>query len=247
MGCDLNLDANQERGRPVTPLRHTAIKALFYKAYLNQTWGQITRRYCHCGRPHDELTLYKCQENIKVTKRKLTNLLKENQIDFPPVSAFKSQLSNKSVRVPPAKAIPTTEGLRQSPNIKVDITSMLYRAHPAIAFLHRRDNVTLFEELYDEFDKNGEAIVLNMCDPAVKGWIPFWFPALRTSRSIESRAGYEEARLEWFDKAFRHFAGVRWPLQGSVAEQMRTVADTLRLIYHAACDDATLELDNLLL
>ena len=91
-----------------------------------------------------------------------------------------------------------------------------------------------------------QAIVLTMCDPAVKGWVPFWFPALRTSRQIESRAAYEEVRLEWFDKAFRHFAGARWPLRGSVAEQMRTVADTLRLIYRAACDDATLELDNLL-
>jgi hypothetical protein len=242
----LTLMRIKKRGRPVTPLRHTAIKALFYKEYLKKSWAQITRRYCHCGRPHgDKLTLHRCQQIIEVTARKLKTLLKENQIDFPPVSAFRSQLSNKSVMVLPSKAIPTLEGL-QRPKIKPDITSMLYRAHPAIALLHRRDNVTLFEVVYDEFDKNGQAIVLTMCDPAVKGWVPFWFPALRTSRPIESRAAYEEVRLEWFDKAFRHFAGARWPLRGSVAEQMRTVADTLRLIYRAACDDATLELDNLL-
>ena len=243
----LTLMRIKKRGRPITPLRHTAIKALFYKEYLKKSWAQITRRYCHCGRPHDDkLTLNKCQENIQVTVRTLKNLLKENQIDFPRVSAFKSQLSNKSVMVPSSKAIPAQEGLQQRPKIKLDISSMLYRAHPAIALLHRPDNVTLFEKLYDEFDKNGQAIVLTMCDPAVKGWVPFWFPALRTSRQIESRAAYEEVRLEWFDKAFRHFAGARWPLRGSVAEQMRTVADTLRLIYRAACDDATLELDNLL-
>jgi hypothetical protein len=244
----LTLMRIKKRGRPVTPLRHTAIKALFYKEYLKKSWAQITRRYCHCGRSHDDkLTLHRCQQIIEVTKRRLENLLKENQIDFPPVSAFKSQLSNKSVMVPPSKAIPTPEGLQQRPKIKRDITSMLYLAHPAIALLYRPDNLSLLAQLYDELDKNGEAIVLTMCDPAVKGWVPLWFPELRTSRPIESRAAYEEVRLEWFDKAFRHFAGARWPLRGSVAEQMRTVADTLRLIYRAACDDTTLELDNLLL
>src|SRR5450631_509024 len=46
----LTLMRIKKRGRPITPLRHTAIKALFYKEYLKQSWAQITRRYCHCGR-----------------------------------------------------------------------------------------------------------------------------------------------------------------------------------------------------
>lgn len=242
----LTLIRIKKRGRPITPLRHTAIKALFYKEYLKNSWAQITRRYCHCGRPHDDkLTLNKCQENIQVTVRNLKNLLKENRIDFPRVSAFKSQLSNESVMVPSSEAIPAQKGLQQRPKITLDISSMLYRAHHAIELLYHPDNLSLLEQLYDELDKNGEAILLTMFNASVKGWIPLWFPALRTSRRIKSEA-YEEERFEWFDRAFRHFAGARLPLRGSVAEQMRTVADTLRQIYRASCDDVTLELDNLL-
>jgi len=72
-----------------------------------------------------------------------------------------------------------------------------------------------------------------MFNPWEPGWIPMWFPPIR-SEPIGTRKELQVRRLDWFDKVFKHFAGTDWPLKGSLESRRGMVADTLLRMYRAA-------------
>ena len=75
-----------------------------------------------------------------------------------------------------------------------------------------------------------------MFNPWEPGWIPMWFPDIRTE-PIGTRSELQKRRFYWFDKAFKHFAGADWRLQGPLESQRAVVADTLLRMYRAARDE----------
>jgi hypothetical protein len=88
---DLALVRISKKGRPIKS-RHTAIKALFRKTYLNKSWTEVTLCLCQCGESHDDqLRLKKCQENLESAVRHLKTELKKHNISFFPAELKKSQ------------------------------------------------------------------------------------------------------------------------------------------------------------
>lgn len=230
----------KKKGRPIKS-RHTAIKALFRKTYLEKSWAEVTRRLCQCGQSHDDkLTLMKCQDNIESGVRHLKAVLKKFKIEFPPVRTQESQPPNEALDASLPKEIATLEESQGKGRKAAEYCVQ----HRAIAILLSADPTSL-TQLHDDFELRDESDALCLFDPWVLGWVPFWFPELRTSEALESRMAYQDLRYRWFDKAFRYYAGQRWPLRGSVDEQRQTVAQTLRLLYRAARDEQIPEIDKL--
>ncbi len=239
---DLNLALLRikKKGRP-TKSRHTAIKALFRKTYLGKSWAEVTQRLCQCGKTHeDKLTLKTCQDNLESEVRHLKKELRKHKIDFPPARAQETQPSSERLESSLPKVIATHEE-SQGKGRKAAEYSVQHRA---IAILLSADPDSL-TQLHDEFELSDESDALCLFNPWVLGWIPLWFPELRTSESLESRMVYDDLRYKWFDKAFRYYSGQRWPLRGPVDEQRRAVAETLRLMYRAARDEQMPEIDEL--
>lgn len=230
----------KKRGRPIK-LRHTAIKALFRKAYLDKSWAEVTRCLCQCGQSHDDkLILMKCQDNIESGVRHLKAVLKKFKIDFPPVRTQEDQPPNEELDASLPKEIATLEESQGKGRKAAEYCVQ----HRAIAILLSADPTSL-TQLHDSFELSDGSDALCLFDPWALGWVPFWFPELRTPEALESRMAYQDLRYRWFDKAFRYYAGQRWPLRGPVDEQRQTVADTLRLMYRAARDEQIPEIDKL--
>ncbi len=234
----------KRRGRPVKS-RRTAIQALFRKVYLNRSWEEVTRRLCQCGQSHDDrLTLIKCQANLESEARHLKRELKKYQIAFPPVPPKRGRILFKAGETSQMRAeaelnIPTLEESSGAMR-KADTYSI---QHPVVRIL--LDGPLPEIEVNGEPHRGDESDALNLFNPWVPGWIPFWFPEICSSGPIESKKEYQQRRYGWFDKALKHFAGPDWPLKGSLEKQKKVIARTLIQMYRAARDEQIPEIDKL--
>jgi hypothetical protein len=233
----------RERGRPIKS-RHVAIKALFRKAYLGRSWEEITQRLCECGQTHDnespenKLRFMRCQENIQSEVRNLKRMLRKCDIAFPPVrSARRNTLPSELV---PQETRVINAAEKSSGALRV--ADKCERKHPAIAILLNGDSLPETEMTRGSL--SGESDAWYMFNPWEPGWIPMWFPDIRTE-PIGTKSELQKRRYYWFDKAFKHFAGTDWTLQGPLESQRAVVADTLLRMYRAARDEEMPEADEL--
>ena len=114
--------------------------------------------------------------------------------------------------------------------------------HPAIAIFVDGDSVPETEMTRDSLAD--ESAAWYMFNPWEPGWVPMWFPEIRTE-PIGTRQELQARRLKWFDMVFKHFAGTDWPLKGSFESRRGVVADTLLRMYRAARDEDIPEIDEL--
>ncbi len=233
----------RKKGRPIKS-RHAAIKALFRRVYLNKPWPEVTQRFCQCGQSHDNKTpdntqrFMKCQENIQSEVRHLKKVLRKFDIAFPPARPAKRHpLTSEPV---PQE----TEGKRtlEESSSALRVADKCEWKHPAIAILLNGDSLPETEmtrgSIADETD------AWYMFNPWEPGWIPMWFPKIRTE-PIGTTSELQTRRYYWFDKTFKHFAGTDWTLQGSLESQRAVAADTLLRMYRAARDEEIPEVDDL--
>ena len=71
-------------GRPVSPMRRAAIKALVCQLYLKKSWLEITKRVCPCGDSHldSNKVVALCQPKLETQVRFLKRLLKDCDIQL---------------------------------------------------------------------------------------------------------------------------------------------------------------------
>jgi len=220
----------KRKGRPIKS-RHTAIKALFRKVYLDKSWKEVTQRLCQCGQSHDDkspedkLRLQLCQGRLEAEVRLLKKELKKYGVVFPPSRPKETQTTHEP---PPQEyvRVPKTHSIQ----------------HPAIAIFVDGDSVPETQMTRESHDDEIDTwYMFNQWEP---GWIPMWFPQIR-SEPIGTREELQQRRLEWFDRAFRHFAGTDWPLRGPLESQRAVVADTLLRMYRIARDEYNTEIEDL--
>jgi hypothetical protein len=234
----------QKRGRPIKS-RHTAIKALFRKAYLNKSWAEVTRRLCPCGRSHDDsLTLKSCQDNIESAVRHLKRMLKKYDIAFPPPRPKESQSryrGSESAQSEPhnLQKIPTLE--ESSGSLRVP--DSYETQHPAIAILLDGGPLPAIP-LSNDSEHGDESDAWNLFNPWVPGWVPLWFPDIRTE-PIGTRKELQQRRLDWFNRVFEHFAGPDWQRKGSLDSRRELIALILLRMYRDERDEKTPTLDEL--
>ena len=229
---DVALARIRKRGQQIKS-RHTAIQALFRKAYLNKTWKEVTLSLCQCGKSHDDkLTLKLCQENIEAQARHLKAELKKYGIVFPPVYKADEPL----VAVNPD--LPGIRTLEESSGAFRKAITPAYK-HPAIAILLDGEPMPVIP-----MDSN-ESDALSLFNPWVKGWVPLWFPMMmiRGSEPIVSVYLDSERRYIWFDKTFEKYAGSDWQQKGDLNSKRLTIANTLLKMYRAARDEKLPEMD----
>ena len=225
----------RKKGRPIKS-RHTAVKALFRREYLNRPWDDVTRLLCRCGQPHDDKQkLKRCQDNIETQVRNLKQVLREYGIAFPP----KRTKEILSARRKPDPSQSKPQDLQKIPTLEesrgaLRVTSEYAKKHAAIAILLSGDSLPETEMTRGSLaDESGAWYMFNPWEP---GWIPMWFPDIRTE-PIGTRSELQKRRFHWFDKAFKHFAGADLTLQGPLESQRAVVADTLLRMYRAARDE----------
>jgi hypothetical protein len=220
----------RKKGRPIKS-RPTAIKALFRHIYLKKTWAEVTRRLCQCGKPHDDqLTLKKCQANIESNVRRLKTVLKKYDIAFPPpreesetVHKASESLQSKPQDLPKIATLEESSGAGR-------VADTLAIQHPAIGILLNSGPLPEILMASDESD------ALSLFNPWQPGWVPLWFSDICTE-PIGTRKDLQQRRFDWFDKAFKHFAGPDWRRKGSLDSQKEVVARTLLQMYRAARDE----------
>jgi hypothetical protein len=89
-----------------------------------------------------------------------------------------------------------------------------------------------------------ESDAWNLFNPWVLGWVPMWFPEIR-SEPIGTREELQQRRFDWFDREFKHFAGSDWPLKGSLESQREVIGNVLLRMYRAARNEEIPEIDKL--
>ena len=233
----------QKRGRPIKA-RHTAIKALFRKTYLNRSWAEVTRRLCPCGRSHDDpLTLKSCQDNLESAVRHLKRVLKKWDIAFPP-----RRKEGKPVYMENESSQPEAHNLQRIPTLEessgaLRVPDSYETQHPAVAILLDGGPLPAIP-LSNDPTRGDESDAWNLFNPWVPGWVPLWFPDIRTE-PIGTRRELQRRRLDWFNKVFEHFAGSDWQRKGSLDSRRELVALTLLRMYRDERDENTPTLDEL--
>jgi hypothetical protein len=232
----------RKKGRPVKS-RHTAIKALFRKVYLKKTWPEVTQRLCQCGQFHDSkspdntLSYMRCQENIEAEVRHLKKMLMKWNIAFPPAPPTKHHPLTSQSEPQNQKKIMTLE--ESSGANRVAVTYAVQ--HPVIAKFLSGDSLPTIP-INDEAQHGDESDAWNLFNPWVLGWVPMWFPEIR-SEPIGTREELQRRRFDWFDREFKHFAGSDWPLKGSLESQREIIGNVLLRMYRAARDEEIPEMD----
>jgi hypothetical protein len=230
-------------GRPIKS-RHLAIKALFRKAYLGRSWSEVTQRLCECGQAHDNkspenrLQFLRCQENIQSEVRHLKRVLRKCEITFPPARSAKHLQLHPEPVPKEKKGILTLEESRGA----LREADKPEPKHPAITIFLNGDSLPETEMTRGSLAEEGDA--WSMFNPWEPGWIPKWFPDIRTE-PIGTKSEIQKRRYYWFDNAFKHFAGNDWMLQGPLESQRAVVADTLLRMYRAARDEYSTEIEEL--
>ena len=83
-----------------------------------------------------------------------------------------------------------------------------------------------------------ESEALGLFDESQPGWVPQWFPRVlfRNRWTVQEQMEKltPQQRLDWFDKALKHYAQSEWPPTGSVSSRKRKVALSLLHMYCAA-------------
>jgi hypothetical protein len=232
----------RKQGRPIKS-RHTAVKALFRREYLNRPWADVTRLLCQCGQPHDDKQkLKQCQDNIESQVRKLRKRLRKHGIAFPPkrmkesLSAYRQpELSQSKPEARDAPTLEESSGAQRA-------TSVFAIPHPAIAIL--LDGSPL-PSMNSESDPGDVSDAWSLFNPWDRGWIPMWFPTLIGTEAPWSKEEYQRLRYNCFDKVFKRFAGSNWPPKGSLDSQRQAIARTLLEMYRAVAAEQWLEIDDL--
>ena len=210
----------RRRGRPIKS-RHVAIKALFRKAYLGRSWEEVTQHLCECGQTHDnkspenKLRFMQCQENIQSEVRSLKRVLRKCEIAFPPVRPAKRYTLPSELVPQETKVMNTVE--ESSGALRV--ADECEWKHPAIAILLNGDSLPETEMTRGSIADESDAWY--MFNPWEPGWIPIWFPDMRTE-PIGTKSELQKQRYYWFDKTFKHFAGTDGLLQGSLDHKGRS-------------------------
>ena len=87
-------------------------------------------------------------------------------------------------------------------------------------------------------DSAVESEALGLFDESQPGWVPQWFPRVLFRNRWTAQEQMEkltpQQRLDWFDKALKHYARGEWPPTGSVSSRKRKIAQSLLRMYCAA-------------